>query len=709
MTTEEVQMTAETRLIQELKHTNAGKSRDPNNALKEMTNIKERWTLLEDVPEDDNNTGVDYSRFGWWRFRPRCLQILSGVNGMLFLLFWFVFAQGVIVNGLVNTSISSIEKRYNLSSSKTGIVSIGYDIGNGALGLLVTYWIRTRQGKVRAISLGALLLWAGAMVFALPHFTVGLYNYGASVKTTCLLNSTNNTRSTCEEEETGLSKYMFVFLTGQILQGIGAIPLHTFGSDLLEATSPPKSGGLYLGLNFAGGAMAPAVGYLLNGKLLNIYADFNKPGAVPPEGGPSDPRWLGAWWLGFPVFASIALLVSPWLAGLPGEYPKNVSLSNGSKKSKEEPKSKGLVDFFREMASLFKIPTLLFLTSAACGTAMSFNGLITFTVKYIENQFAQPAGWSAILAGMVLIPGGMGGALLGGVLMRRLRVGIPGALKLALAGSIVMGLTSAGFLLRCQNINMAGVTSPYYQGPTPVPPVVGAGEVASSCNVNCNCQTKYDPVCGPDGVEYFSPCVAGCREKLPDDSKFQRYAMCACLPTNQSMANGSAEVEKTVTSGHCASSCGLLPVVMCLLFLYAVGMASMGPAMLFSTLRCVQESRRSLALGFKSLLARFLGAIPGPILYGSLIDRACLLWNESCDQKGACLVYDNTNLSVYFFSVTFSLACWIFLSLCLALYSWRRGEMNGKLTEEKDAKLDDDARKRTSGILEIVHHRETTV
>ncbi|XP_035688796.1 solute carrier organic anion transporter family member 4C1-like [Branchiostoma floridae] len=319
-----------------------------------------------------------------------------------------------------------------------GTVSIGYDIGNGALGLLVTYWIRTRRAKVKALSLGALLLWAGAMIFALPHFTVGLYNYGASVRTTCH-HGNNDTRSTCEEEETGLSNYMFVFLTGQILQGIGAIPLHTFGSDLLEASAPPNSGGLYLGLKDAAGALGPAVGYLLNGKLLNTYVDFNKPGAVPPDGGPSDSRWLGAWWLGFPMFATIALLISPWLAGLPGKYPDNATLSTESKKGEEDPENKGLVNFFKEMASMFKIPTLLFLTSASCGIAMSFNGLITFAVKYVENQFAQPAGWSAILSGIVLIPGGMGGSLLGGFMMRRLRVGISGALKLAITGSIVMG------------------------------------------------------------------------------------------------------------------------------------------------------------------------------------------------------------------------------------------------------------------------------
>ena len=38
------------------------------------------------------------------------------------------------------------------------------------------------------------------------------------------------------------------------------------------------------------------------------------------------------------------------------------------------------------------------------------------------------------------------------------------------------------------------------------------------------------------------------------------------------------------------------------------------------------------------------GFVPGPILFGLLVDSACKIWQEQCGETGQCLFYNNNEL-----------------------------------------------------------------
>ena len=73
------------------------------------------------------------------------------------------------------------------------------------------------------------------------------------------------------------------------------------------------------------------------------------------------------------------------------------------------------------------------------------------------------------------------------------------------------------------------------------------------------------------------------------------------------------------------------------------------------TLRCVPDEQRSFAVALQWIIVRCLGFIPGPIIFGAVIDKACLFWKESCDDEtGACYYYDNENMSNYVLALALS-------------------------------------------------------
>ena len=56
---------------------------------------------------------------------------------------------------------------------------------------------------------------------------------------------------------------------------------------------------------------------------------------------------------------------------------------------------------------------------------------------------------------------------------------------------------------------------------------------------------------------------------------------------------------------------------------------------------------RSFGIGVQWLFIRALGSIPGPILFGVIIDLTCVLWQiRECDKtQGSCWIYESTDMA----------------------------------------------------------------
>ena len=95
-------------------------------------------------------------------------------------------------------------------------------------------------------------------------------------------------------------------------------------------------------------------------------------------------------------------------------------------------------------------------------------------------------------------------------------------------------------------------------------------------------------------------------------------------------------------------------------------------------------------MGLQTLLIRGIGTVPGPIIFGYLIDITCLLWHNTIDESqlsqksdifasikssgSSCRVYDNTTMSQNVMFVSLGWKSMSTLFMAIALYFSKKSD-----------------------------------
>ncbi|XP_060091623.1 solute carrier organic anion transporter family member 4C1 [Heteronotia binoei] len=588
-------------------------------------------------PSPSAEAEQEEGRCGWGRCAPDCLQVCNNAKGYLVFYSLLSVFQGIIVNGLINVSISTIEKRYELNSSLTGLISASYDIAFCVLCLFISFY-GERGHKPRWLAFASFLIGLGSLVFSLPHFTSGVYTYGEKLDDTCPITNGQFYNASCTPgSKSSLSNYLYVFILGQLILGAGGTPLYTLGTAFIDDSVPKHKASFFIGIGYSMSLLGPAVGYVLGGQLLKIYVDFNH--QVRSDISPDDPRWVGAWWVAFVVCGFCTwLLVAPFSyfpRRLPGSQKIQAEKISEAHHDGKEHKDTGknIRNFPRTLWSLLKNPVLMCLVVAAAVEALVATGFATFLPKFIENQFGFTSSYAATLGGVVLIPGAALGQIISGTLVSRLKLDCKNVIKfIAITCSVALALNSVFLFAKCGNEPFAGVSETYN----------GTGmlsNLTAPCNENCHClRSVYLPVCGTDEVQYFSPCYAGC-SSVSNTKSGKVYSNCSCIVNPKNTFNN---ITNGAVTGKCASKCSVLPAFLFFFFLTVVFTFMAVTPTTVAILRCVPDKHRSFAMGVHMLILRTIGTVPGPILFGVAIDNSCTLWSiDKCGKTGACWVYNN--------------------------------------------------------------------
>uniref|UniRef100_A0A6Q2YNT4 Solute carrier organic anion transporter family member n=1 Tax=Esox lucius TaxID=8010 RepID=A0A6Q2YNT4_ESOLU len=560
----------------------------------------------------------------------------------------FAYFSKALSGTYMKSAITQIERRFDLSSSLIGLIDGSFEMGN-LLFLAVVSHFGAKLHRPRLIAMGCFLMALGSFLTGLPHFFMGrLLMEVRCVPVFCMI--------VCVDCMKDSSSHMWIYVfLGNALRGIGETPITPLGISYIDDYAKAENSAFYIACLQTITLLGPMFGFLLGSLCARLYVDIGYSVTITPK----DARWVGAWWLGFLVSSVIMLLSGIPFWFLPRSLPKQGQegeLSPSTTTQDRPGNGHATPHQTMRLAEIAKgfIPSLKKLLSTPvyflllCGSILKFNsfiGLLTFKAKYMEQQFGQSAARANFLIGVLNLPVVALGIFLGGLLMKRFKLGVVSGAQLSFVTSFIAYLILLlQFGTKCDNVRVAGLTISY----NGTPGVVYNGKLLlSECNRKCSCSAgEWDPVCSDNGITYTSPCLAGCSDST-GYGKNTVFHNCSCVL--YSPAPGGS---MSVTLGQCPrrpecsrSFSFYMAVSVLSSFINSLGTT---PGYMV-IIRCIKPELKSLALGIQTLVMRTLGGIPAPVYFGALIDSTCLRWGiKKCGGRGACRMYDSNMYRVIF-------------------------------------------------------------
>nr|BAA98050.1 liver specific transporter-1 [Mus musculus] len=520
---------------------------------------------------------------------------------------------------IMKSSITQIERRFDIPSSISGLIDGGFEIGNLLVIVFVSYF-GSKLHRPKLIGTGCFIMGIGSILTALPHFFMGYYRYATendisslhNSTLTCLVNQTTSLTGTSPEImekgcEKGSNSYTWIYvLMGNMLRGIGETPIVPLGVSYIDDFAKEGNSSMYLGTLHTIAMIGPILGFIMSSVFAKLYVDVG--------------------------YVDLSFL-----------WSLRSILTN-------------------EQYVIFLILTLLQISS--------FIGSFTYLFKFIEQQFGQTASQANFLLGVITIPTMASGMFLGGYLIKRLKLTLLGITKFVFfTTTMAYVFYLSYFLLICENKAFAGLTLTY-DGMNPVDSHIDVP--LSYCNSDCICdKNQWEPVCGENGVTYISPCLAGCKSFRGDKKLMNiEFYDCSCVSGsgfqkgNHSARLGECPRDKCKTKYYFYITFQVI-----ISFFTALGSTSL----MLILIRSVQPELKSLGMGFHSLVVRTLGGILAPVYYGALIDRTCMKWSvTSCGARGACRLYNSRLFGMIYVGLSIALKTPILLLYVALIYVMKR-------------------------------------
>lgn len=447
---------------------------------------------------------------------------------------------------------------------------------------------------------------------------------------------------------------------------------------------------------------------------LKVHTDIDRMKELPFWLNPSHPNWIGAWWIPFLLFG----IVSLFMAIVITFFPQKLQNQNEKKpqndlrklKNSEKPafdslntdteavdndsevqdrdyeeneilsalKNAGSIlsidrvnhnthmpnstsnlslenqSMFTSTLYLFKKPAYILVIICTAIEGLLQNSFLAFAALFLEYQYRLASGSASLVIGILSMPPLIIGGLVSSLIVNRLKNDARKCLKFIAIVLFVNIFIYAGFMIFCKEPNIVSIEKSLNFD--------DAYTIAEDCNCN---KKMFKPVClkGSNDTFFQTACLAGC---FSFDTEKEVYTNCTQVPTTFTEPKTSYFI-----NGLCPtdSSCSFRLVVsyVCIFLLMLMNALTFLP-FLKATIGCIDnEEMNSIGLGFKQFFMNAFGTVPGPIIFGSVIDSTCIYWHDDVNDQSVCKLYNNEKFAFGFgiLGVGFKTLCFILIFLSI--------------------------------------------
>jgi hypothetical protein len=639
---------------------------------------------------------------GW---RPTWLQRLARkeVYTVLYAVLGAVQGMGYTY---LSSCISTIEKQFGIKSQEAAWIFSGNEISQIAF-IFALPFLRKIKRRTMWTSLALLASAFGLFLCSMPYLVRDKTQYEGgwktqSVPTRDICADHSGREDQCEKERIRDWGGMFTIFLGFFISGIGTSFFYSFGLPYIDDNISKNSSPVVLSVVMAGRTVGPALGYILGGSTLKMYVSPGRGGDLK-EG---DPGFLGAWWLGFIIIAVTTSIVAPFLALFPERLPSedDTEAKRMEKERKEELQTtrEYVVDTINCAKRLFKNKVYVFNSLSTIFFLFGFIGFGTFVPKYFEYHFRRNASSSGRSGGLSKSLGSVIGILLSGVVLAKFKF----RARTVSLWNVILGFLGAAFFIAmsfvaCPKLDVYG----------------GVGE-SLPCQQNCGCSdSSFQPTCSTDGKTlFFSPCHAGCREMTSEAvmrkgrKKEQKlYSDCSCVKDAAAKLNlttaepwwkepelesplldGAVSASKPdgAVGGYCPFDCSKqFSIIIGLLTIFSLLGATGRLGNQLVSLRAIHPQDKAASMIIMVSALSLFVFLPSPIIFGAIMDNACLVWGQNCGETTNCLLYDTDTMrnTLCYFVVT----CILLATFADIGVWWNCKNINIFDTEEDTSEVDD--------------------